>query len=287
MYSVQGEIFESAEAKESIHTAEAKEFSTAMLGVADFIFRFDDDDGGDHPWVILSNRNVRLRPDHFQERFYHGTTLAQAYDIMRSGFIVGMHHKGTTSSPCGVWGCSEAPATFDRVHIARGWVKESDYIGPWDQPVSLCWVVPSASLTKHKQLERGVCVKVLKKKLGHRLDIRNTPTEIFFNVNISDNFGKLPSVWVGLRLGTRLLCRTRRCEPDDIRNCGNASPMTCARTTLFDDAADNGWVRAQNSGQWRCSACARNYAECVPCTGRYEDQFAWSTWTVGGAPYGS
>ena len=144
MYSVQGEIFESAEAKESIHTAEAKEFSTAMLGVADFIFRFDDDDGGDHPWVILSNRNVRLRPDHFQERFYHGTTLAQAYDIMRSGFIVGMHHKGTTSSPCGVWGCSEAPATFDRVHIARGWVKESDYIGPWDQPVSLCWVVPSA-----------------------------------------------------------------------------------------------------------------------------------------------
>ena len=268
--------------------AEAKQCSTAMLGVDDFYFRYDDHDGGDDPWVILSNRSVRLRPNHLQERFYHGTTLAQAYSIMQEGFIVGLYHKGTTSSPCGVWGCSEAPATFDRVHIARGYVKESGFIGPWDQPVSLCWVFSSASLTMHKQLKRGACVKVLKKAAGLRLDIRNMPTEIFFNVKISDNFQQLPSVWDELRLGARLVCRARRNEPlPDIMNCGNASPMTCARTTLFHDAAGRGWVRAKSTGQWRCPACARNYAECVPCTGRYEDQCSWSTWTVLGARLGS
>eukprot|EP00973_Karenia_brevis_P040815 5648872-Karenia_brevis.AAC.1 len=91
------------------------------------------------PWVVFCKNELRAVPDNMA-RHFHGTKLNQFRKILDNGFARGMHHRGSWSSPCGIWGCTREGDALDRCHLSRGWSKEAGEVAlsGWDCPVALC-----------------------------------------------------------------------------------------------------------------------------------------------------
>ena len=112
-------------------------FSTEAFGVPDFAWC--DRRAG---WVIFRNRSESLLvTSPGMKKLYHGTTLTQCRDILQGGFSVGMFHKGSLSSPAGIWGCSVPEHCVDRTPLNRGYSRlttnraDKDIVSGWDCPV--------------------------------------------------------------------------------------------------------------------------------------------------------
>ena len=93
-------------------------------------------------------------------RHFHGATLWQAQLILEQGFKAGLYHRGTQSSPCGVWGCSCRGDCLDRVHLVRGWSRHAQEVGVsgWDVPVVICIIVPRRGVHRHEKLKNGTII---------------------------------------------------------------------------------------------------------------------------------
>ena len=77
---------------------------------------------GQH-FVLQENPDGSMRGD--MVKHVHATTLWQAGLLLNNGFEVGLHHQGTQSSPCGMWGCTRRGDCFERARLQRGWSKHA------------------------------------------------------------------------------------------------------------------------------------------------------------------
>ena len=219
-----------------------------------------------------------------ETRHFHATTLHQCQLILKNGFIVGLHHKGTQSSPCGIWGCDSPGHAYDRCHLARGWsisdaANPSGYSGyrtgtrelgvsGWDVPVALCWIEQRSDLRVHVRLKTA---NVLSRnaRCGDIIDVRSRETEIWIHRDMYARFNKLKDVWQDLKASRVAVCRARLGCPRDLYDAGHASPMTCGRVCRADACVGLGWQKANKTQQWRCPACDKLYSSGLPCTDEY------------------
>ena len=149
-------------------------FSTEMFGVSDFQWMTLSGGG----WQVFHNRPPQFsaNPDS-TVKLYHGTTLNQCRTILNEGFRVGLHFKGSESSPTGIWGCSAPGHCIDRVPLSRGYsfntknVLDRDVLCGWDCPVVLAWIVEKAGVGLHKVLADGTEVWVYKLLCGSIWDV--------------------------------------------------------------------------------------------------------------------
>ena len=198
---------------------------------------------------------------------YHSTTLAQCQQILAAGFTVGLYHKGSRSSPCGIWGCNKPGHAFDRSRLNRGWsIKDgltAAVMCGWDCPMAFGWSFSSAAVQTHRHLSTGK-VLVHKLPLGTQWDVRSRRTEIWINSRVLERFSALPAALKQLQQGRLVVCRARRKSPHALYRAGHASPMTCGRTC--ETPLASGWTCAEGTHQFVCPFCQESYLKCRPCT---------------------
>ena len=92
-------------------------FSLEAFGCGDFSWHRADDEFG-----IFSSRAGGVSVSCGERQVFHGTTLAQFFDICRAGFKVGLYMgPGTTSSSHGIWVCETAGHALDRCALLCGY----------------------------------------------------------------------------------------------------------------------------------------------------------------------
>jgi hypothetical protein len=239
-------------------------------------FRWMDSSPSGRPnWVVFYNWDpLQQRPRTFDAsesdavKLYHGTTLSQCQTILAEGFSVGLHHKGSKSSPCGIWGCDSPGHAFDRVPLSRGWstIASEDIVCGWDCPVAFGWSFPSHALMTHKHLQTGK-VYVHKLPQGTLWDVNARRTEIWIHRGLFERFKVLPTAWVFLLHGHAVVCRARLGTPSDLYRAGHSAPMTCGRICDVREWEAEGWQKASDSKQFFCPSCRHNSLLCRPSTG--------------------
>ena len=204
-------------------------------------------------------------------RHFHGTTLWQAMQILTEGFQVGLHHRGSSSSPCGIWGCTRRGDCLDRTHLVRGWSRHAaeEGVTGWDCPVVLCILVPVGSLLKHENLKNGTEVRCWKKEPDTVVDIAGQYCEVHFFVDLYKRFTELYWHWHHLKRGDRVLCRSVLKKPETIFS-DKPGAMTCGRIVLINMSKFSAWKCASKSSQYRCPQCSTLYANGWPLSG-HED----------------
>ena len=237
-----------------------------MFGCGQFRWyrRVDLHDAG---WCVFCNRNVALQNDP-EKDLYHATTLPQCQKICTEGFLVGLHHAGTQSSPRGIWGCSEPGHAVDRCPLSRGWSKrmQEDAISAWDVPVVFRWQFNR--LKRHKHLRTGVVV--VHPSQARTLPVTDWPTEIWIHYELYAHFATLAAPWPGPKSGALLPCRARACHPEEVWKAGDCAPMTCGRICEASECESSGWQKTGRAGtlQYRCFDCEELSTICRPCTDR-------------------
>ena len=162
-------------------------------------------------------------------RHFHGTTLWQANLILAEGFRVGLYHKGSLSSPCGIWGCTRRGDCFDRTDLGRGWSRQAGEVAlsGWDCPVVLCMMVPEHELKKHATLANGTQVRCWSHTTlscgascrfvpGTLVDIVGAYCEIHICVEVYKRFRTLNEKWQQLQQCGFVLCRAARYNPQPV-----------------------------------------------------------------------
>ena len=164
-----------------------------LFGKGDFLDMQYQDDG---KWCVFSNRlyrptsrvNARTGQQHVGNsvRHFHGTTLWQAMRILTEGFKVGLYHRGSIGSPCGIWGCTRRGDCLDRAHLNRGWSRHAGEpaASGWDCPVVICILVPVGSLYKHGNLCNGTEVRCWKGEPHTVVDVAGQHCEVHFFVDL-------------------------------------------------------------------------------------------------------
>ena len=222
----------------------------------------------DRKWCVFSNGlyqatscvNARTGQQHVGSsyvRHFHGTTLWQAIRILTEGFKASLYHKGSKSSPCGIWGCTRRGDCLERAHLVRGWSRHAaePTVSGCDCPVVLCILVPDGSLHKHESLKNGTVVRCWKKEPDTVVDIAGQYCEVHFFVDLYDRFRTLFLHWQHLKQGDRVLCRSVLFKPETIFN-DNPGAMTCGRSVFLKDTVKfSAWTCAQKSCQYRCPEC--------------------------------
>ena len=238
------------------------------FGVPDFAW-YDVTNG----WQVFRNRPQQLfqAPDNMR-KLYHATTLSQCRLILRDGFLVGLYHAGSKSSPAGIWGTSCPGHSVDRAPLDRGYSFHEENVDKgivcgWDCPVVLAWDIEKETLKTHGELVDGSVIWVHKQPCGTIWDARNKPTSIWIHMSLYERFRNLPSWWHKLQEGTVVVCRSRVRFPSDLYKAGDAAPMTCGRVCAFENLRAEQWRQAGESKQWYCPTCGKFYAHCKPCTG--------------------
>ena len=196
----------------------AAALSMELFGRGDFLQTHYQNDG---KWCVFSNGLYRptscVNAHTGQQsvgssyvRHFHGTTLWQAMRILTEGFKVGLHHRGSSSSPCGIWGCTRRGDCLDRTHLVRGWSRHAGEptVTGWDCPVVLCILVPVGSLYKHESLKNGTEVRCWKMEPGTVVDIAGQYCEVHFFADLYKRFNELYWHWQHLKRGDRVLCRS-------------------------------------------------------------------------------
>jgi len=242
---------------------ESPELSMQLFGTLDFAqYR----ETYDKRWIVFRNHGTSLSIGTETTRHFHGTTLYQCRNILSRGFHVGMCHRGSSSSPCGVWGCDAPGHAFDRTPLMRGQTgRSASGISAWDCPVALCWYFDTAKVHTHKRLVTGT-VQVVKLPVDSLFDVRGTLTQIWVHRTLYERFRELPRHWPALRAGRLVACRARLAYPDDLYRSGDASPMTCGRVVAVESDEFQIWVKASSTKQYRCPWCEGLYKRCRPCT---------------------
>ena len=202
-------------------------------------------------------------------RHFHGTTLWQARRILTEGFNVGLHHEGSSSSPCGIWGCTRRGDCLDRTHLVRGWSRHAaqEGVSGWDCPVVLGILVPVGSLYKHENLCSGTEVRCWKGEPHTVVDIAVPHCEVHFFVDLYQRFSELYWHWQHLKRGDRVLCRSVLKKPETIFS-DKPGAMTCGRIVLINTSKFSAWKCANKSHQYRCPQCSTLYANGWPLSGQ-------------------
>ena len=201
-------------------------------------------------------------------KHYHGTTLWQAQCILKQGFITGLYHGGTRSSPCGIWGCTRRGDALDRVHLVRGWSRQAgeEPMSAWDCPVVLCIFVLSDKLRHHRTLWNGTGIYCLPFQPGTLVDFARQYCEIHIHAHQYRRFKQLNATWDGIKNGSIVMCRCVRADPSSLFN-DNPGPMTCGRILPTNSDEFLSWRRANQSKQYRCPTCDFMYSCQLPFAG--------------------
>ena len=222
-------------------------------------------------WLVFSNQPFseppKIAPSNQHVHLFHGTTLSQCCDILRDGFVVGLHREGSVNHPSGIYGTDHPGHSFDRVPLTRGWShgRESSICG-WDAPVALCWKLSRDSLKRCGDLRTGTIYCFRAPRYSRVQITGDLRTQIWFHKEIYERFRSMPAVWADLIIGTKVACRAKTKEPQVLYNSGSASPMCCGRVVALEDAKQNGWHKAINSHQWICKNCSIACNLCMPST---------------------
>jgi len=143
----------------------------------------------DKRWVVFRNHGTSLSIETQKTaRHFHGTTLYQCREILSRRFHVGMCHRGSSSSPCGVWGCDRPEHAFDRTPLLREWTgRSASEISGWDCPVALCWCFDTAVIHTHRRLVTGK-IQVVKLPVDRLLNMHETLTQIWMHRELYKRF---------------------------------------------------------------------------------------------------
>ena len=201
-------------------------------------------------------------------RHFHGATLWQAQLILEQGFKAGLYHRGTQSSPCGVWGCSCRGDCLDRVHLVRGWSRHAQEVGVsgWDVPVVICIIVPRRELYRHLTLKNGTIINCWTQTPDTVIDIATRYCEIHIFADQFKRFRSLNEKWQQLVHGDLVLCRTVRGNPAFLF-CDDLGAMTCGRVISTESREFDSWKRAGKTHIYRCPMCDELYSQCWPLSG--------------------
>ena len=152
-----------AEDETATWTKATEDFSRQAFGCPDFKWRRSQG-GSRGAWAVLCNFKDPVELGGVM--VYHATTLSQCHTICDEGFKVGKWHKGTKSSPCGIWGCDDPGHSFDRCPLTRGWTwsaNRSDTSVPmcgWNCPVAFAGSFPQDAFHTQKARNRqGICTQ--------------------------------------------------------------------------------------------------------------------------------
>lgn len=238
--------------------------SEELFGCQDFTHMHHQKDG---QWCVFSNRphvpNTHVDTVTGQcfvagnhVKHFHGTTLWQAEQIFNEGFKIGLHHRGSASSPCGIWGCTRRGDCLDRTQLVRGWSRQAGEaaVSSWDCPVVLCLLVPQGHLYKHSELYNGTEVRCWKWEQDTLVDIGAHYCEIHFFADLYKRFRKMSEQWQQLKNGDFVMCRTVRGNPASLFT-ENPGPMTCGRVVSTESLEFAAWKKANGSKQYRCPKC--------------------------------
>ena len=252
----------SAIAFNSMDNSQKKSLSVLFFGTDEFIYMHGEDGQPDGSWLCFSKaEHVRLDAvgDDTMEVF-HGTCLSQVSSIVSDGFDVGRCHKGSSTSPTGLWGCGTRTGAVEHCPVERGWAHESgDALGGWDTPVVLRSFHRKQLVRKHKALSDGSAVYCRKGALGEVLRLADgIGFEVQIHQELYQRFFQLPELMplvVREHRDELLVCRARRGVPSDLMKAGHGQPMTCARTIEWRNHLAHGWERAKGSKIWTCPFC--------------------------------
>ena len=219
-------------------------------------------------WLIVMKQDQALfaDPQHDSLDHYHGTTVHQCRLILQDGFHVGKFHHGSKTFPAGIWGTNNPGHSYDRTPLTRGWSWRREFaVSGWDCPVVFRWVFHRHELTHRVRVGTGM-KSVFQLPRGETFDVCSRPMEIWLNMDVYCRFRSISTHWDDLRLGNFVICRARRCHPEDIWSAGNAAPMTCGRVVDTRSLEFNRWFKANGTRQYRCPTCDCNYQNGNPCT---------------------
>ena len=221
-------------------------------------------------WCVFSNKEFMAEckvPDSHM-RHFHGTTLYQAQLILEQGFKAGLHHRGTQSSPCGVWGCSRRGDCLDKVHLERGWSRHAQEAGVsgWDVPVVICIIVSRREVHRHKPLENGTIINCWMQPPDTVIDIATHYCEIHIFADQYKRFRSLNEKWEQLVDGDLVLCRTTRRNPAFVF-CDGKRAMTCGRVVSTESREFGSWKRASETNIYRCPMCDDLYRQGLSLSG--------------------
>lgn len=237
-------------------------FSELAFGCGKFKFMLPQNS----MWVTFSTCPGLLMAHDGQQKLFHSTTLDQARSMCTSGlFNVGSFHAGSSTSPCGIWGCDVPGHAVDRAALCRGWSKSNGepVVCGWDCPVVFAWLFPAEEISLHKHLGTGE-VYVFKQPPGSRWPIFGRAVEIWVPASMYESMNLLPTKLDHLLNGMLIVCRARRWHPEDLWKAGKGCAMTCARTCETDLCIASGWKRAKATAVWTCPRCQERMKYCLP-----------------------
>ena len=246
----------------NLDNSQRKNLSVLFFGTDEFFNLFMEGGQLDGSWLCFSKaEHVRLDAvgDNTMEVF-HGTCLSQVSSIVKDGFDVGRYHKGSSTSPAGLWGCGTRAGAVEHCPVQRGWAQESgEALGGWDTPVVLRSFHLKKLVRKHKSLSDGSDVYCRKGAVGEALRLADAiGFEVQIPVWLYKRFWKLPEKIHRVAENRRdelLVCRARRGTPSDLMRAGHGQSMTCARTIEWGNRHVHGWEMATKSKIWTCPFC--------------------------------
>ena len=162
-------------------------------------------------WVRLTTPSASAAP--LSPRIlecFHGTTLHQASRILAEGFHVGRCHRGTPSSPCGLWFTTEREHCLDRAPLIRGpgYARSPTGIDGWDVPVAIRLLIPKDMVKLHVTLDRGCRVGVFTCAVDSMLNLKQDPeVSVLVHRPCLERYMMLPSLWQSLKEGRHVACR--------------------------------------------------------------------------------
>ena len=232
----------------SVLRATDPDFHQQMFGCRNF-FPFYSVDG---IWYVFHVDSSSRRAT-----FFHGCTLWELWQILEDGVWKAGLWGG---SPLAVWGATTPSAALDRSAAARGYAQTLSPCGipnGWDSPVAIGFAFDDTSkLGFHKKLKNDV--DLLRWSTTGRRTVPLGELPIVSLHIVEPHYNRLQELhthWSDLEEGTLVLCRSRRCHPEDFFKSGHGNSWSCGRVTAYPNEC--GWM---NSGKrWRCPICDWNH----------------------------
>ena len=174
----------------------------------------------------------------------------------------GLWKRKTKTSPLALWVATSRSAAMDRASPKRGYAaQQSTLPSEWDCPVAIGLNLPAELFGNggHKPLKNGVERKRMLAGGRREMPVEELNiVEVDFFAPAFERYRILSALWPSLKSRERVLCRCEVGNPGKLFQGGHGAPWTCGRTLPRDDCESYGWLKANNTSEWRCPSCDRN-----------------------------